>query len=319
VAGIFAAALAGSAQPRATTSLVALLAGSTSGDSYLGERLPWLADLGYVEGRDVRFEFRSPLPGQEAQLPQMARELVRFGPRVLIVEGMPAIRAARDATGTVPIVMVAAGDPVKAGFVKSLARPGGNVTGVATLFHELTAKRLELLREVAPGTRRVGVLWNPAKPDVADQWAQARAAAQALGLEARSLEVRRVEDVESALDLGRRDGIGAVLVTLDTVTWSGARRIMDLAAARRLPAMYTSRLFVDYFGHGGLMAFAPDRIHVSRLVTRYVDRILKGAKPADLPVEHPTEFELVVNARAARAMGLTFPPSILARADRVIE
>jgi putative ABC transport system substrate-binding protein len=304
--------------------LVAVLAASWSGDTYISVSagsggLPWLTELGYVEGRDVRFEFRSPLAGQEQRLPQMARELVRLAPHVLVVEGMPAIRAARDATGTVPIVMVAGSDPVKAGFVKSLARPGGNITGVATLFHELTAKRLELLREVAPGTRRVGVLWNPTIPDVADQWAQARAAAQALGLETRSLEVRRVEDVEPAMDIGRREGIGVLLVTLDTVTWSGARRIIDLAAARRLPVMYTSRLFVDYFGHDGLMALAPDRIHVQRLVTRYVDRILKGAKPAELPVEQPTEFELIVNVRAARAIGLTLPPSIRARADRVIE
>jgi putative ABC transport system substrate-binding protein len=311
------------AQARASASLVGVLAATLSGDSYVtgfaGDPVPWLGELGYVQGRDVRFEFRSPLPGQEARLPEMARELVRLGPRVLVVEGMAAIRAARNAAGTVPIVMVAGGDPVKAGFVTSFARPGGNVTGVATLFHELTAKRLELLREVAPGIRRVGVVWNPTIPDVADQWAQARAAAPALGLEARSLEVRRVEDVEPALDTGRRDGIGALLVTLDTVTWSRARRIMDLAAARRLPVMYTSRLFADYFGHDGLMAFAPDRIHVQRLVARYVDRILKGAKAGGLPVEQPTEFELIVNARTARAMGLTLPPSILGRANRVIE
>jgi putative ABC transport system substrate-binding protein len=300
-----------------------VLAATWSGDSYVaafpGSPLPWLAELGYVPGRDVRFEFRSPLPDQQERLPEMARELVRLAPHVLVVEGMPAIRAARDATGTVPIVMVAAGDPVQARVVTSLARPGGNVTGVATLFHELTAKRLELLREVAPTARRVGVVWNPTNPDVAAQWAQARAAARTLGLEVRSLEVRRVEDVGPALDAGRRDGIGALLVTVDTVTWSGARRIMDLAAAHRLPAMYTSRLFVDAFGHDGLMAFAPDRIHVQKLIARYVDRILKGARPAALPVEHPTEFELVVNARAARAMGLALPPSILGRADRVIE
>lgn len=319
---ILAVALSVAAQPRPSVPLVGLLAGTWSGDTYVttgNAPLPWLSELGYMAGRDVRFEIRIPLAGQDGQLPQMARDLARLGPKVLVVEGMSAIRAAREATGALPIVMVADGDPVKAGFVRSLARPEGNVTGVATLSQELTAKRLELLREVAVGSRRIGVLWNPTSSDLRDQWAQARAAAQTLGLEARSLEVRRLEDIEPALDLARREGIGAVLVILDTVTWSGGRRIVDLMAARRLPAMYTSTLFVGSWAYEGLMAFAPNRIAVARLVARYVDRILKGARPADLPVEHAAEFELVVSARTAKAMGLTLPSSILARADRVLQ
>ena len=225
-------------------------------------------------------------------------------------------QAAQQATKVIPIVMTGPADPVADGLVASLARPGGNITGLAIVSHELIGKELELLREVVPKVTRMAVLWNPTNPGNLHQLRAAQAAAAALGVHLQPLQTRSPGEIEGAFAAMTRDRAGALLVLLDSMLLAQRERIAGLAAKNRLPAVYGLRLHVQA---GGLMAYGADQLDSSRRVASYVDKILKGAKPADLPVEQPTKFELVINLKTAKALGLTIPPSLLLRADQVIE
>jgi putative ABC transport system substrate-binding protein len=280
--------------------------------------IPWLTELGYSEGRNIRFEHRVAV-GSNERLPALAAELVALGVDVIVTSGTSATRAAQQATRTIPIVMLVEGDPVKAGFVQSLGRPGGNITGRTVLAQEVTAKRLALLRELVPGLARVGVLWNPANPDKVDEWDAAQLVARQLGVEVRSLELRSPEGLAGAFDAAVRERCGGLLVLSDKVMRPHAKTIAALAAKHRIPAMYPDRLFVNIFSNDGLVSYGPERLEWVRSLATYVDRILKGAKPANLPVEQPTRFELIVNLKTAKAMGLAVPQSILIQADKVVE
>jgi putative ABC transport system substrate-binding protein len=271
-----------------------------------------LRELGYVEGQDISIEYG--LAGSADQLPDAAAELVRRKVDVIIASGTPPVAAAKNATRTIPVVFVASIDPVATGIVVSLARPGGNVTGFAGIHADLMGKRLELLREVVPGLSRVAVLSHAMNPGNAEYIRQAELAAPALGLQLQVVAVRDAGDFERAFRETR--GASAVIQLDDVVFTSHRRQLVELAARNQLPVMYGFREFVDA---GGLMAYGPDLPDLYRRAAAYVDKILKGARPADLPVEQPIKLELVINLKIARAFGLEIPPALLARADEVIE
>jgi putative tryptophan/tyrosine transport system substrate-binding protein len=273
-----------------------------------------LRELGWVEGRDVVIEYRSA-EGRVERLPALAADLVRLKVDVIVAGGAAAPREASKATATIPIVMTSGGDPVAAGLVASLARPGGNVTGLATISPELSAKRLELLKEAVPGLRRVAVFWNPANPNHGQALRAAEGAARTLGLELEPLEFRVREHFEGAFRAAKRAHSGAVVVLDDPVTLRDRNVLVSQASNIRLPVMYGFRESAEA---GGLIAFGPNLADLNRRAATFVDRILKGAKPGDLPVEQPTKFELVINLRTAKALGLTIPQSLLQRADHVI-
>jgi putative ABC transport system substrate-binding protein len=272
-----------------------------------------LRDLGYIEGQSVVIECRGS-PGRE-RLMDLAKALVRLKPDVLVTDGSASTRAAMQATKTIPIVMGTVGDPLGSGFVTTLARPGGNVTGLTLVTAELNAKRLELIRELVPGNPRLGVLANPegsGRMHVRDL----EAATKPFKLTLRVVEARDAEAIERAFGTLAQDRIGALVVLPDARFFSERRRIVGLAARARLPAVYESKEFVEV---GGLVAYGPRiRDNFYRAAT-LVDKILKGAKPASLPVEQLTTFELVLNLRTAKTLGLTIPPSVLARADELIQ
>jgi ABC-type uncharacterized transport system substrate-binding protein len=272
-----------------------------------------LRDLGYVEGKNIVIDYRYA-EGRFDRFPELAAELVRLKVYVIVAVSTVAARAAKNATRTIPIVALS-GDPVETGLVASLARPGGNVTGLASLAPELSTKRLELLKEIVSKVSLVAVLWNPNGPAPVLAFKETQLAAKRLGLLLQSLEVRGPDDFESAFGGAIRERASALLVISDPLTNTHQRRIVELAAKNRLPAIYPIREFVQA---GGLMAYAPDRLEQYRRVAYYVDKILKGAKPADLPVEQPTKFEFVINLKTAKQIGLTIPPNVLARADKVI-
>ena len=273
-----------------------------------------LRDLGYVEGRDIRFEIRGANEDFE-RLPDLAADLVRSGVDLIVAVSPPAIRAAENATSTIPIVMVSGTDPVVGLFVASLAHPGGNVTGVTTYLPELAGKRLEVLRECVPGLRRVAVLANLRNPSSAAEARETEAAARTMALEIQVTDARLPEQYPDAFASMTRSGARAVFVTADPVLSSNRERIMQLAASHRLPAMYEWPEIVEA---GGLLSYGPTLAEINTRVAAYVDKILKGAKPADLPVERPTRFELAVNLKTAAALGITIPPAVVARAGRVI-
>jgi putative ABC transport system substrate-binding protein len=275
-----------------------------------------LRDLGYVEGQNLIIEERYA-EGRAEQLPALAAELVRLQVEVIVAGGTAAIRAAQHATRTIPIVMAVAYDPVGEGLVASLARPGGNITGLSWLGAELPGKRLELLKETVPQLSRTAVLANPANPAYAPGMHNLTGAARALGLQLHVVEVRRADELDTAFAAMSRVGADALLVLEDSLLLSGLRRrIADLAATNRLPAMYGWKYHV---AAGGLMSYGPSQPDMLRRAATYVDKILKGAKPADLPVEQPTKFEFVINLKAAKALGLTIPPTVLFQADEVLQ
>jgi putative ABC transport system substrate-binding protein len=277
-----------------------------------------LRDLGYVEGRNVVIEDRDA-EGKFERLPALAAELVALKVDVIVAPNTAAALAAQQATKTIPIVFAVAADPVTSGLVTSLARPGGNVTGSSILAPELVGKRLELLTQAVPGVSRVAVLWQPGgagEGTEKDMLKGAEVAASALGVRLQFVEARGPADVDRAFSEMTRARAGALTVLPSAMFGSQRRRLVDLAAKNRLPAVYTSREFVDA---GGLMAFGPNQADLYRGAATYVDKILKGAKPGDLPVEQPTTFELVINLKAAKAVGLTIPQSVLARADHIVE
>jgi putative ABC transport system substrate-binding protein len=274
-----------------------------------------LRELGYVEGRNYIIEYRSA-DGRSERFPDLATELVRLKVDVIVTRGTPAVFAAKNATGVIPVVMAASSDPVLSGVVASLARPGGNVTGLSSIVHEVSGKRLELLREIVPGVSRIAVLFVMSNPAEALQWKETEIAASSLRVQLQLLDVRKAGDFGRAFDAAITQRAGALVVGLDTLTQVNHRPIVDLAAKHRLPAIYGAREFVDA---GGLIAYGVSYPDLYRRAATYVDKILKGAKPADLPVEQPTKFELVVNLKTAKALGLTIPPSLLQRADEVIQ
>ena len=281
-------------------------------ESFIGGFRQGLRELGYVDGQNISIEYG--LADSAEQLPNAAAELVRRNVDVIIASGTPPVPAAKNATRTIPIVFVAAIDPVSTGVVASLARPGGNVTGFALIEADLMGKRLELLTEVVPGLSRVAVLCHAMNPGNAEYIRQAELAAPALGLQLQVVAVREPGDFERAFVEMR--GTGAVIQLADVLFTSYQKQIVELAASNQLPVMYGTRLFMDA---GGLMVYGPDIPDHYRRAAAYVDKILKGAKPADLPVQQPTKLELVINLKTARAIRVEIPPLILVRADEVIE
>jgi len=274
-----------------------------------------LRDLGYVEGQNMVIEHRSPEFKYE-RLPALAAELVRLNVDVIVAASPPATEAARQATRTIPIVFTVSGDPVAEGFVASLARPGGNLTGLATIGPELVGKQLEMLRAVAPKVSRVAILKNPNQPTHARAARQAEDAGRALGIRVQALDARTPSEIEVAFAAMRTQRAGGVLILRDAVFRAQGAQIVALAARSRLPAMYGLREQAEI---GGLISYGASVPHLFQRAASYVDRILKGARPADLPVEQPTKFELVINLKTATALGLTIPPSLLSRADQVIQ
>jgi ABC-type uncharacterized transport system substrate-binding protein len=282
---------------------------------------PWeglrqgLRDLGYIEGHNITFERRWS-GGFPDRLPALARELVALQPDVIVVSGSQAALAARDATKSIPIVMALSQHPDKLGLVASLARPGGNITGLSTIAPQLMAKKLELLREVAPQVSRVAVLWNPTSPSENLQVRDLMDAASAAGVTIQSIEARSPDELPAALANAISSRVQALIVVGNPVTFRGRRLIADFTRTNRLPSVFEEQLFVEA---GGLASYGPNFEDLFRRAAGYVDKILKGAKPAALPVEQPTRLELVINRNTAAGLGITIAPSVLLRAERVIE
>ena len=274
-----------------------------------------LRDLGYVEGQNLTLEYRHA-DDQLERLADLAAELVRLPVDIFVIPGENAARAVQQATHTIPIVLAAGGDPVGSGLVASLARPGGNLTGLSLMGTELEGKRLELLKEAVPTASRVGVLFNPASIRAVHQWRETERTAQSLGVQLHALEVRQADEVERAFATATSAGAAALIVLRSVVMETHRTQILQLAAQSRLPVMSDLREFVD---DGGLMSYGPSVSEAWRRAATYVDKILKGARPADLPIEQPTKFELVLNRKTAQALGITFPPTLLLLADEVIQ
>jgi putative ABC transport system substrate-binding protein len=309
LAGALTAPLAGEAQePQARIGVL-----STVGTA-VQELEHSLRELGWVEGRNLVIEKR--LASSYDGLARYARELTQLGVEVIVCTNAPAVRAAKSATQTIPIVMAPAGDPIAAGFVSNLARPGGNVTGVAIMHTELSGKRLELLVDAIPGAKRIAVLSNPNNPSAPAMLQETLARARALGVETVPFEATTVDQVVSRFALIAQQRVAGVAVLGDPFFYEERRRLVSLALHHRLPGVYE---WGDMAEVGGLMAYGPRRADLRRRAAEYVHRILKGARPGDLPVEQPTQFELVINLKTAKALGLTIPPSLLARADQIIE
>jgi putative ABC transport system substrate-binding protein len=274
-----------------------------------------LRQLGYVEGKNILIEY-SYAEGKNERVPDLAAELVHLKVDIIVTTGSIATLAAKKASGTIPIVFAGASDPVGTGIVSSLARPGGNITGLSLIAPDLDGKRLELLKEAFPKVARAAFLWNPSGPRGNLPLTDMEAAAKALGLKLLSLEVRSLDDFEGAFARALKERAQALITTTGALINTQQRRVLDFAAKNRLPAIYHYSEFVEA---GGLMSYGPDNTDVWRRAADFVDKILKGAKPADLPVQQATKFELIINLKAAKQIGLTIPPNVLARADRVIK
>jgi putative ABC transport system substrate-binding protein len=274
-----------------------------------------LRKIGYVDGKNVRIDYRFANDKFD-RLPALVDELVSLKIDLLMAAATMEALAAKNATNTIPIIFFNVPDPVASGLVDSLARPGGNITGFTSISALLAGKRLELLKEAIPNLSRSAVLWNPQNSASAEQWKGSQQLSRQLGLQLHSMEVSGVDQFEGAFKEAVKARSGAVAVTQDTVLASNRKRIVDLAARNRLPAIYTQGNSVET---GGLMSYGPDRTEPYSRAASMADKILKGAKPADLPVEQPTKFEFVINLKAAKQIGLTIPPNVLARADRVIK
>jgi putative tryptophan/tyrosine transport system substrate-binding protein len=272
-----------------------------------------LQELGYAEGKNFVIEYRSA-DGRDDRFPNLATELVRLQVDLIVTRGTPAALAAKNATGTIPVVMAGIGDPVGQGVVASLARPGGNITGLSAVVTELYTKRVDLLRKLVPESTRIAALFNMSNPSIPSAWKEVETAARSLGMRPQLLDVRKLEDLEPAFDAAISQNADALVVGLDTLTQANQRLIVDLAAKHRLPSIYASTEFV-----GGLVVYGVDYPDHYRRAASFANRIFKGANPADLPVEQPTKFELVVNLTTAKTLGITIPQPILMQADRVLE
>jgi putative tryptophan/tyrosine transport system substrate-binding protein len=317
--GLLAAPLAAEAQPAGKVPRVGFLAASSASDAanarWIEAFRQGLRDLGYVEGRNIVIEYRYAGEKYE-RLPALAAELVRLKVDVIVSHGTPGPLAAKHATSVIPIVMTSAGDPVASGLVSSLARPGGNVTGMSLMVPELGGKRLYLLKEIIPGLSRVAVLWNATNPYNSLVMREMEATATTLGVQLQSLVVRGPDDFEGALAAAATGRAAALTAVEDPLTNTKRIQIVDFAAKSRLPAIYGIKEFVDA---GGLMSYGVHFADSYRRAAAYVDKILKGAKPADLPVQQPTKFEFAINLKTAKTLGLTIPPALLQRADQLIE
>jgi putative ABC transport system substrate-binding protein len=305
-------------QPVATPRLGILVSGTASAPgSLIAAFRQGLKDFGYVEGHTIRIEYRYS-EGAPSRLAELATDLMQHKPDLLVAAGGNDIALAlKRAAGNTPIVMAGGSDPVGAGLIESLARPGGNVTGLTSLSAELTGKRLELIRELIAGIHPIAVLYNPGSRQKRAEVVQIQRAAKLLGIELRLVEVRTADDIASAIALAVESRVGAMSVLPDTFTTAHRKTIGALAMKRGLPTMFADRLRME--DAGGLISYGPDYAYMWRRAAGYVDKILKGAKPADLPVEQPTKFELVVNLKTAKALGIAIPQAILLRADEVIE
>jgi putative tryptophan/tyrosine transport system substrate-binding protein len=309
------------AQPRSTVPRIGILAPGGVGSPAWNRTDPWweafqqgLRDLGYVEGQNIRIEYRSG-EIQDERLLALATELVRLPVDVLVTAGPGAV-AAKQATATIPIVFAVFADPLAEGLVASLARPGGNVTGQSLMGTDLAAKRLELLMELVPGLRRLAVLWNSGRPRFASQIHEIHTASASRGLSLDVLEVRSPPAFDRAFRTMSEQGVGAAILLDEAMFHQERTRLTALAAQHQIPAMYGHR---DYADAGGLLSYGPHFPALFRRAATYVDKILKGAKPEDLPVEQPMKFELVINLTTAQTLGLTLPPSLLFQADEVLK
>ena len=274
-----------------------------------------LRELGYVEGKNIVIEWRSA-EGKLERLPALAAELVRLKVDVIVTTGPTGTRPAKEATSTIPIVMAQDIDPVGTGFIASLARPGGNITGLSSLVPEISGKQLELLKQVVPKLSRVAVLWTSSNPGNTQALREIERAAVTLEVKLQSLDILGIEDIETAFRAAVKGRANAMLWQVAGGVANAHRtQILELAVKNRLPAIYHNSVYVDA---GGLMTYSPSATDLDRRAATYVDKILKGAKPSDLPVEQPTKFEFIINLKAAKQIGLTIPPNVLARADRVI-
>jgi putative tryptophan/tyrosine transport system substrate-binding protein len=314
--GLLGAPLAADAPPSAKVARIGyLLATTQEQEPVLEAFLEAMRALGYVEGQHFVMVYRAA-EGQYERLPDLAAELVRLPVDVLLVTNLPTALAAKHAITTIPIVMAGVAYPVENGLVASLARPGGNITGLASLPHELIGKRLELLKAVRPTVSRVAVLWNPANPAHAAAVREADVATQALGVQLHPVEARDPDAFDRAFAAMTSAHVGALLILGDPMFVQHRRRLAELAVRSRLPTMHNIRPYVEA---GGLMAYGPRLTDLRRRAAVYVDKILKGAQPADLPVEQPTAFELVINLKTAEALGLTIPPTLLFQATEVLK
>jgi putative ABC transport system substrate-binding protein len=317
--GLLATPLTAEAQPAGKVYRIGYL---TSGFKEVPGSNPGLApfsqslrELGYVEGRNVTLEIRYA-EGRTERFPALAAELANLKVDVLVAVSTPGALAAKQATSTIPIVMVSVGEPVEVKLVDSLAHPGGNVTGLSLIAPQLAAKRLDLLKQALPKLLRVTVLWNSANQGMKARFQETQGGAQLLGVTLHSVTIQSPDDFDPLFAAMTRDRPESLLVLADTVTVANRQRTVEFAAKNRVPAIYEARTFVD---SGGLMSYGVDFADHYRRTAIYVDKILKGTKPADLPVELPTKFEFVINLKTAKALGLTIPQSLLQRADQVIE
>ena len=317
--GLLAAPLAAGAQQPAQVPRIGLLSSFFPSDSARWHEAfrQGLHDLGWVEGKNISIEYRIA-EGRIDRLPDLAADLVRLKVDIIVAATTPESLAAKRATRAIPIVMASVGDPVAAGLAESLARPGGNITGLSQMGPDLVGKRLALLKEMVPKLARVAVLWDPNPKDASSTltWKDLQLPARTLGVRLHSLEVRSPNDFGKTFEDATRVRAGALVITPSVVNAANLKRIADLAVKHRLPSIYHRREFAD---SGGLVAYGVDRSDMFRRAATYVDKILKGIKPADLPIEQPTKFELVINLKTAKALGLTIPPSLLQRADELIQ
>ena len=314
---LLAAPLTAEAQPAGTVHQIGYLSSSTSSTSAVLEGFrQGLRALGWIERQNIVIDYRFA-EGRFDRLPDLAAELVRLKVDIIVTVATPAAAAAKNATGTIPIVMVGAGDPVGQGLIVSLARPGGNLTGLSfSVGMELFGKELEMLKETVPKLRRVAILSNPANPIYALAMSNVKAAARSLGVQIQLLEARGPEEFDGAFAAMARERVGALLVVADSMFLLHRTRLADLVARSRLPSVHGYRENVEA---GALMSYGPSLPDLGRRAATFVDKIFRGAKPADLPVEQPTKFELVINLKTAKTLGLTIPPSLLLRADEILE
>jgi ABC-type uncharacterized transport system substrate-binding protein len=316
VALLAVAVMAEAQQPTRVPRIGFLVPGSHSGFAARVEAFRHgLRELGYIEGKNIEIEYRWA-EGKLDRLPELAAELVRINVDVIVTSGDAAIRAAKDKTSVIPIVVSVAGDLVVPGYVSSHARPGGNITGLIDISPELSTKRLELLKETFPKLSRMAILWNAANPVMVLNFKEIERTARAMDLAPDSLEVRNSADFDRILNAPIKGKTYVLIVLQDSLVIAHSKRIVDYAAKHRLPGMYFDSSWVS---SGGLMSYGPNYPDLFRRASTYVDKILKGRKPADLPVEQPMKFEFVINLKTAKQIGVTIPPNVLARADRVIK
>ena len=319
VLALLAAPRVAEAQQATKTSRIGYLSPNSASEpenrGRLGALREGLRDLGYFEGQNITIESRWA-EGEYGRLPDLAAELVHLKVDVIVTYAPPAIQAAKQATGTIPIVMAGIIDPVATGFVASLARPGGNITGLSLMAPEMVGKQLEILKEAIPNVTRVAVLGNPANAGTSPQLRHAQEAARTLNVRLQLLEVRGPNEIDGAFAKMIKERVGAVVVLVDAMLINQRARVADLAARHRLPSVYG---LMDFVEAGGLIFYGADDASRFRRAAMFVHKILKGAKPADLPVEQPTKFDLVINLKTAKAIGLTIPQSLLQRADQVIQ